>query len=511
MDRLLIKCQCNVELEAIPDLRKLVEQVLLSTIHEKKLNHKILLCLSEAVTNIIKHGQPQASKISVRFQQTSQKWVLKIIDDGGPFDPTSSKDKNLSAVEQDHENGRGIGLIHANCEHIEYDRNEANAENCLSFFWPVNQVTDRARILLVEDVKSVRCLYQNFLEDSYEVLVAKDGEEALETLKHYPVDLVLSDINMPMMDGLSLRSKLTQKSEYELTPFVFLTSCQEDEVRASAASLGIDDYLVKPVTRSNLNNHVERVLQRSHQIVKKITNRINRKISQSFIPRIPTRLKHWKIAVSRRDTGAGGGDLLLFQPDEEGSLVAMIDTMGHDESAKFFSYAYGGFISGMMQTADQPETACHQLLQQISEMAYNDDLLSKATLTGIVFYLAADGKITMASAAHPQPLKIGSDSIEAIQVEGILPGLLPEMGYQPIQIRVQAGERIAFYTDGLVESAADNTSRQNLEHQILSIIKETINVPIDRASRLIMRKFDEIAGTQPKDDTTFVLLEPILD
>ena len=43
---------------------------------------------------------------------------------------------------------------------------------------------------------------------------------------------------------------------------------------------------------------------------------------------------------------------------------------------------------------------------------------------------------------------------------------------------------------------------------MLSIIKDTINLPVDRASMLIMQKFDEIAGTPPRDDTTFILLEP---
>ncbi|TDI71687.1 MAG: response regulator [Bacteroidetes bacterium] len=510
MDRLLIEYQCNVGLEAASDLRKLFEQVLLATVHEKNLNYKILLCLSETVTNIVKHSQPKASNILVRFEQIDKTWMLKISDDGGFYDLTSTDEKNLSEIGHDLEIGRGIGLIYASCNQIEYSKGKVIEENCITFLWPINQRTDRARILLVEDQASVRSLYHNYLANSYEVFVAKDGNEALKSLKDQPVDLVLSDINMPMMDGLSLRSELIQKPEYELTPFVFITASEEDEMQARATSLGIDDYIIKPVTKENLIFHIERVLQRTRQIVKKLTNRINNNISHSFTHQIPTNLSHWNIAVSRRDTGAGGGDLLLFQSNKEDSLVALIDIMGHDESAKFFSYAYGGFISGIMRAGKYAKIACHELLQHISEMAYNDELLSKVTLTGIVFNLAPKGKLTMACAAHPHPLMISKESIEAIHVEGILPGLLPDTKYNPIQITVRAGERIAIYTDGLTESAPDNVSRGKLENQILTIIKETIHVPIDRALRLVMQKFDELAGTPPNDDTTFILLEPLL-
>jgi len=510
MDRLLIDYKCEVNLEATRGLRKLFEQVLLSTISDKTLNNQILLCLSETITNIVIHGQPRASKIVSRLQQLSQSWVMTISDDAGFFDLTSVNHGELFGNDNNLENGRGLSLIKASCRHIEYDT-DIQSENRLVFSWPINQQTDRSRILLVEDELSVRSLYESYLDDSYEVYSAKNGKEALEKLKHHAVDLVLSDINMPELDGLSLRSELIQKPEYELTPFVFLTASEKDELRARATSLGIDDYIIKPVTRDDLITHIERVLHRSNQIVKKITTRFNRKISQSFTPRIPDKLNHWNIAVSRRDSGIGGGDLLLLQPDENSSLVALIDTMGHDECAKFFSYAYGGFISGMMRTVPNTGLDCRELLQNISKMAYNDDLLSKSTLTGIIFNLASEGKITMVSAAHPQPLLISGDSIKTIEVEGILPGLLPEVEYEPVQINLQAGERIAFYTDGLFESAADEASRKYLEQQILATIKRTIDDPIDRASRLVMKRFDEIAGKPPMDDTTFLLLEPILE
>jgi len=88
----------------------------------------------------------------------------------------------------------------------------------------------------------------------------------MEVLAETDVDLVLSDINMPTMDGLALRTEIMQRSEHQLLPFIFLTASDDGDMCGRARSLGIDDYLVKPVTRESLLNCVERVLQRNKQV-----------------------------------------------------------------------------------------------------------------------------------------------------------------------------------------------------------------------------------------------------
>ena len=354
----------------------------------------------------------------------------------------------------------------------------------------------------------MRNLYKHYLSESFDVLEAQDGKQAMEVLTNSRVDLVLSDIHMPDMDGLTLRTEINRNPDCELIPFVFLTASEESEMQERAGSLGIDGYLLKPVKKTSLIAHVERVLRRSHQITNSVAARINRKISQSFSMKIPEKIPHWKMILQTRDTGAGGGDLLLSRAVGDSCLVALMDTMGHDETAKFFSYAYGGFVSGLMRAAENSKIESHELLQHISEMAYDDELLSKVTLTGVVFKLGPEGRLNLACAAHPPPLLISAESMKTLPVEGILPGLLPGIEYTPVQVEVKRGERIAIYTDGLVESAPDIQSREYLENQMMLVIRDTIELPIDRAARLIMQKFDEISGTPPSDDVTFILLEP---
>jgi len=508
MNRLLVDFQCAAEISAASRLRKIFQQVLISSVQETNLHHNILLCLSEIISNIARHNQSTGAKVIIRFEQSGGNWELRIFDEGNAYDPTQHSGRELSNIEQDAESGRGIALVHACCDRVDYRPGDENNSNLTICQWARSIQSHRPKILVVEDEAAIRRLFSHYLEESYEVFEAHDGKEAMEVLAETDVDLVLSDINMPTMDGLALRTEIMQRSEHQLLPFIFLTASDDGDMCGRARSLGIDDYLVKPVTRESLLNCVERVLQRNKQVLSQLSDRINRKISESSATTDPENLPHWTIAVGRRDTGVGGGDLLLSRTGEDGALVALIDTMGHDESSKFFSFAYGGFISGLMCSAQISKMGCHELLRQLSQTAFNDELLSKTTLTGVIFELGPQGMVRMASAAHPRPLLVGSDSIENIPVEGVLPGLLPDSEYTPVEISVKRGERIVIFTDGLLESAPDNTSRARLEREILKTIKETINLPIDRASRYVMQIFDKIAGTPPADDTTFILLEP---
>jgi sigma-B regulation protein RsbU (phosphoserine phosphatase) len=510
MNRLLLDYRCDVDPGSAGRLRKLLQQVLDASVGDRKCHHNILLCLSEIVSNIALHGKPQASYLRLRFEQNRQHWLLRISDDGQTYDPGQHEIRDLSVVDEESEHGRGIALIHACCDRVDYHPGNPDNPNVTVCTWRNNIMSERHSVLIVEDEAVSRRLLAHYLSDDYDTFEAVDGEEALKVLADNDIDLVLSDINMPSMDGLTLRSEITRNPGNELIPFVFITGDEDDDLCGRAASLGIDDYLIKPVSREKLLKHIERVLQRRRQVHDRLCHRINSKISQSYANCTPSDLPYWNIVVERRDTGAGGGDLLLSQPINDGTLLTLVDTMGHDETAKFFSYAYGGFISGMMRSASGSAIRCHELLQQLSQAAFDDELLSKATLTAVAFELGAGGELTLASAAHPQPLLVSAGSIDTIPVEGILPGLLPDSEFTPVHLTLKPGQRVVLFTDGLVESADDTEARALLEHEILTAIKETTDMPLDRASRCIMKVFDDFVGSTPKDDTTFIMIEPNL-
>ena len=119
---------------------------------------------------------------------------------------------------------------------------------------------DRKRILIVEDDEHMKNFICLFLKDqNYEVFSAQDGIEALLQLGKINFDLILSDINMPNLNGLKLLEMVAQKGIN--TPIIFITSrtAKEDEIRG--LSLGAVDYIKKPISKEILLFRIERILK----------------------------------------------------------------------------------------------------------------------------------------------------------------------------------------------------------------------------------------------------------
>ncbi|MCJ7737691.1 MAG: hybrid sensor histidine kinase/response regulator, partial [Anaerolineae bacterium] len=112
---------------------------------------------------------------------------------------------------------------------------------------------DRRAVLVVEDSASLRMAIASMLEqDGYTVLSAADGMQALEVMEGNQPDLVLADIAMPVMDGYEFYRAVRERPEWTSIPFIFLTGRSQHKDVIKGKSLGVEDYLVKPVDPEEL-------------------------------------------------------------------------------------------------------------------------------------------------------------------------------------------------------------------------------------------------------------------
>jgi len=117
------------------------------------------------------------------------------------------------------------------------------------------------RILAVDDEpRYLRLLEANLRTEGYEVLTAKDGDEALEVFSAQPVDLILLDVMMPHLDGFATCQRIRQ---YSSVPIIILTAKGEEQDRVRGLDVGADDYLVKPFSVMELLARVRAVLRRA--------------------------------------------------------------------------------------------------------------------------------------------------------------------------------------------------------------------------------------------------------
>lgn len=105
-----------------------------------------------------------------------------------------------------------------------------------------------ATILVADDSATMRMIVQATLAGAgWKVLTAGNGQEALELAKSHPVDLVVSDWNMPVMGGLELIQGLRQEDEYLDVPVLVLTTEDDVDSKMAARDLGVCGWLSKPV------------------------------------------------------------------------------------------------------------------------------------------------------------------------------------------------------------------------------------------------------------------------
>ncbi|WP_432199026.1 SpoIIE family protein phosphatase [Streptomyces sp. bgisy027] len=123
--------------------------------------------------------------------------------------------------------------------------------------------TDRPRLLVVDDNADMRAYLTQLLQPDYEVLPAADGRAALEMALAQPVDLVLSDVMMPRMDGFELVRALRADPRTARLPIVLLTARAGEEESVQGRRAGADDYLAKPFSARQLLARVRTGLELS--------------------------------------------------------------------------------------------------------------------------------------------------------------------------------------------------------------------------------------------------------
>jgi len=127
-----------------------------------------------------------------------------------------------------------------------------------------------AKILIVDDDPDIRIAISSVLKSrSYEVIEARDGEEALTRLKDQKPDLMLLDLLLPKMDGFSVVKELqnTQWSEYHNMPILIISSVREEASQRryeleTGRQLGAEDYIEKPIEPFALLKRIEKLLSK---------------------------------------------------------------------------------------------------------------------------------------------------------------------------------------------------------------------------------------------------------
>jgi len=121
-----------------------------------------------------------------------------------------------------------------------------------------------ARILVVDDSAVVRRMLGLVLGDAgHEVSFAMDGQEGLETARAALPDLIISDLEMPVMDGIAFVRELKDQDSSSPIPVIMLTASGETDLHRAASDVGVDGFATKPVRSTEVMELVQQLLTRT--------------------------------------------------------------------------------------------------------------------------------------------------------------------------------------------------------------------------------------------------------
>lgn len=116
-------------------------------------------------------------------------------------------------------------------------------------------------IMTVDDSASVREMVSFTLKEAgYEVIEAADGDEALNKLQNQAVDMLITDLNMPKVDGIDLIKKVREMNDLKFIPVIMLTTESQQEKKTAGKAAGATGWIVKPFKPEQLTSVVKKVL-----------------------------------------------------------------------------------------------------------------------------------------------------------------------------------------------------------------------------------------------------------
>jgi sigma-B regulation protein RsbU (phosphoserine phosphatase) len=377
-----------------------------------------------------------------------------------------------------------------------------------------------AKILVVDDTPSnIQSLAATLKPAGYQVLVATNGQQALDVMAKVRPDLILLDIMMPVMDGFEACAAIKANAEWRDIPIIFLTAKTETADLVKGFELGAVDYVNKPFNAHELmaRVHTHLTVDRLRTSVSEKNAALEKAQAQMSAELDLARAMQVAILPSRFPVAPGcdgsarmlpattmGGDFYDFIELPGGRIgLVMADVSGKGVPAAFFMAVARTNLNALAATASGPADCLQRT---------NDVLLTQnpMDLFVTVFYAVFDpatGSLAYANGGHNPPLiRRANGTVEMLTAAaGLVLGMFPAI-YDEDTAQLAPGDTLVLYTDGVTEAF-------NVDVQMYEEARLIERVRADGgggAKTLVASIFDSVigfSGAAPQsDDITVAVL-----
>ena len=360
-----------------------------------------------------------------------------------------------------------------------------------------------ASILIVDDDPGTQIFLEELLtQDGYHVLLASDGQEALTRLDEKSCDLVLMDIQMPVMDGYQTTQQIKSSGQQEwFVPVIFLTSVQTDRELAKCLECGGDDFLNKPPNPIILKARIKAWLQKADQANRLAKDRqdvedviLRMRQDDQFDPR--------GLRVLMTPLEKTTGDIVLSACRSDGVQYLMVgDFTGHGLAAAIC----GPLVTDIFYRQVRQDLPLQDIIMQINETISRRLPVNMFLAAAFLEIDRSSGEVRVWNAAMPAVTLVRSGKIT-----GRFFSCLPPLGIsrhlpkkEPCtQHSLAAGDRIYLLSDG-IEETCSSTGEFFGEGQMDRFLEESFASGIAMETLLPMLEAFR-SGQKATDDITFV-------
>ena len=384
----------------------------------------------------------------------------------------------------------------------------------------MKQVQHPHKIPVVDDEPDVEPLVlqrmrRNIRSGQYRFVFARNGVEALQRLRQETdIDMVLSDINMPQMDGLTLLEQIP-KVDPNVRCVIVSAHGDMENIR-TAMNRGAFDFVTKPLDFNDLRVTIDRTLRHLAEWREALAARdklvalqneldLASKMQQSILPARFPEGPGFRVFGHMEPARAVGGDFFDIMPLDDGRIgLAIADVSDKGVPAALFMMSTRTLLKGAAVGLADPA----EVLREVNDLLNDDNEASMFVTVLYATFDPASGEFTYANGGHNSPLMVRADgSSELLPLtDGIALGVVPDLHYGQKAVSLEPGDTLVLYTDGVTE--AMNSADEEFGVQRLRAVFASGPPGEGRAtSQAVFDAVHAFAGDTPQsDDVTCLAL-----
>ncbi|WP_419924841.1 PP2C family protein-serine/threonine phosphatase [Candidatus Poriferisocius sp.] len=379
-------------------------------------------------------------------------------------------------------------------------------------------MTRTYRILVVDDEPDLEPLIlqrmrRQIRSNSYEFVFAQNGVEALEKLNADPtIDMVLSDINMPKMDGLTLLQQLPGVDP-NLRAVIISAYGDMDNIR-TAMNRGAFDFVTKPIDFDDLKITITRTLEHLAEWRDALSSRdqlvalqnelsIASQLQQSILPKNPPITEKYEVSANMEPARNVGGDFYdFFKLDDYVGLV-VADVSDKGIPASMFMMSSRTALKGAAIGVRDPEN----VLTEVNNQLHQDNPTFMFVTVVYALFNPDSGSLTYSIAGHDPPMLVSADGTvtELPLTQGVALGVAPNIVYSQETVDLAPGDTVILYTDGVSEAMNADKEQFGIT-RLREVFDGKPPTSAAAANEAVFKHVRDFAGDAPQSDDITCLI-----